>query len=456
MAQGLLSVAAMRDRTENMPHHDVPEAAASNAMHGHEDDFQGDERDFENLIAEMVATFVRIRAEHIDAEIDQWLERVGRALDLDRANVGEYNRSTGIMRATHCWAREGIPPIPKGINTATVLPELTARALAEETVVFSSRDALPPALLQELDNSQLAKGVKSNVTMPLKVGGAIIGGVAFGSLRRQRRWSRQTLRRLRLVAEVFGSALERKRDIEEIRRLSNELFDISNVSKMGELTASLAHELNQPLGAILNNAQAALSILNTEAPDIQEAREALKDIVRDDNRAADIINHVRVLLHKGEAQRCKLDPREILLALELIMKHDAVMKNISFRVEFAQPLPAISGHKTQLTQALINLVMNAFDAVLEKSEQPRLVLVTAAAREAGRLFIEVRDSGIGIDPRMVPQLFRAFFTTKAKGMGMGLAIVHSVVESHDGEIHVRPNPDGGTTFEIILPTIPHG
>lgn len=410
--------------------------------------------DFEDFIGDMVNSFVRVRAEHIDEEIDHWLEKIGVALSLDRANIGEYERSSGTIQATHCWARPGVRPVPRGIDPAHFLPELTRRTLAGETVVFSTRDSLPPVLLEEINNSSLAQGVKSNVTMPLKIGGTIIGGVTFDSMLRERKWSPRLVKRLALIAEVFGSALERKREIEEIRRLQTELFEVSGRSIMGELTASLAHELNQPLGAILNNAEAVLTLLDTKPADLVEAKAALEDIVHDDRRAADIIHHVRTLLRRGETQPSLLDPEEILLDVERILKHDAVMKKISFRVEVERQLPAITGHKTQLTQALVNLVLNAFDAVTENVAEQRVVRVTAAAHESGHLSISVQDSGPGIDPRTVPQLFRAFFTTKAKGMGMGLAIVRSVVEGHGGEIRVTPNADRGTTFEIILPASP--
>lgn len=434
----------MRARFEKTPSFPAPPDVDN--LHDEDADI-----DFEDLIGEMVTTFVRIRAERIDEEIDRWVERVGLAVDLDRVNVAEYDGATSLMRVSHCWTRDGIPPVPKGIDTASCLPQLTAMALSGETVVFSSREELPRSLIPEANNTDFVQGVKANVTVPLKVGGAIIGGVAFGSLRRERKWSPRMLRRLQLVAEVFGGALERKRDIEKIRRLYNELSEISNNSRMGELTGSLAHELDQPLGAILNNAEAAISILSAESPDIHEAKEALEDIVRDDRRAADIIQHVRNLLRRGEVHPSLMDPAEVLLDVEKILKHDAVMRNIDFSVDFARPLPMISGYKTQLTQALVNLVLNAFDAVTEVDEQPRLVSVSAT-QGIGTLCVAVRDSGEGIGPRIVEHLFRPFFTTKQHGMGLGLAIVRSIVESHGGEITARRNPDRGTTFEVKLPS----
>lgn len=407
---------------------------------------------FEDLLGKMMATFVRITADQIDAEIEHWLKRIGLAIGLDRGTVAEYDARHGIMRTTHCWAREGIRPVPKGIDAGRFLPWLTSKSLTGETVVFSKLHN-PSEALTDLQ-FKFADGVKSNVTIPLKVGGAVIGAVAFGSLRSERNWSPQLIRRLRLVAEVFGSALERRRDIEEIRRLHNELYQVSNTAVMGELTASLAHELNQPLGAILNNAQAASRLLAAEQPDLPEVRAALEDIVRDDGRAADIIRHVRALLRRGDATQSALDPRELLLEVERILKHDAIMKNISFGVEAVRPLPFVLGHKTLLMQALINLILNAFDAVGENGGEPRVVVVTATTRETGQLSIAVRDSGKGIDPEIVPHLFNAFFTTKDKGMGMGLAIVRSVVESHGGQLRVIQNPDRGSTFEFTLPAIP--
>jgi C4-dicarboxylate-specific signal transduction histidine kinase len=169
-------------------------------------------------------------------------------------------------------------------------------------------------------------GTKSNVTLPLKVGGAVVGSVQFGAVHVQKYWSEHELRRLKLLAEVFGSAFERKRAEAEIRRLSEELRQASQVMTLGELTASLAHELNQALGAILNNAKAAGRLLAVRTPDLKELDDSLDDVLRDDARAVDIVKSVRALFQRGEAKMATVDVRQLLLDVERIVSVDARMR----------------------------------------------------------------------------------------------------------------------------------
>jgi len=220
---------------------------------------------------------------------------------------------------------------------------------------------------------------------------------------------------------------------------------------MVDLTASLAHELKQPLGAILSNAQAVRRFLTAKKPDLAEVKAAVDEIIQDNSRAVETIRNVRALFQRDEAQMSSVDLKQVLLDVKRILAGDAVFKNISFELDLPASLPTVLGNRTQLVQALMNLVLNAFDAVGESGEGPREVAIHARERETGRVHIEVRDSGIGIDPEVMPRLFDLFFTTKPKGMGMGLAIVRSIVESHGGKMWVKRNPDRGATLEFDLP-----
>ena len=230
---------------------------------------------------------------------------------------------------------------------------------------------------------------------------------------------RRIVQRLRLVAEVFGGALERQRSTAEIRRLTAEMRHISGVAMMGELTASLAHELNQPLGAVLNNAHAARRLLAAKKPDLGEIGEALDDIVRDNSRAVATIRQLRSLFQRGESQTLPVDIQNIFRDIDRIVGADAREKKIDLRVDVAPPLPVVFGDRTQLTQAVLNLVNNAFDSICAVDEGPREVVLRAGGGEAGRLRVAVCDSGEGIDSKIMPRLFDPFFTTKSTGMGMG-------------------------------------
>ena len=267
-----------------------------------------------------------------------------------------------------------------------------------------------------------------------------------------------SLRNAHLYADLQQENRDRRKAEEELRQSSDALNHLqeevrraSRASMMGELTASLAHELNQPLGAILSNAQAARRLLAGKKPNVQDASAALDDVIRDDTRAADIIRNIRGLFQRDKMEMSPLDLRQILLDVETLLRSDGSTKKISFRLDLPPSLPAVVGNRTHLIEVLINLVSNAFDSVRESADGPREVEVCARQRETGRVHIAVRDSGKGIDPEIMPRLFDAFFTTKPKGMGMGLAIVRSIVENHGGRLWATRNPDRGATLEFELP-----
>jgi signal transduction histidine kinase len=405
---------------------------------------------FEELLGELSTTFVRITADKIDSEIKRWLRRIVLALDFDRSTVAEINSTDGILIATHQWAREGVMPTPARMDVAAILPWLTSRIFADEVVALSRVEDAPPEAARDLEFARLM-GNKSFLAIPLKVGGAVVGVVTFGSIRAEKTWNDRGVRRMRLVADVFGNALERKRAVAEIRRFEEEMHQISRVAMMGELTVSLAHELNQPLGAILNNAQAARRMLMSDPPDLKETCSALDDIVRDNSRAVEIVAQVRALFQRSETQNTQVDLRQVLLDIESLLRHEAMVKGISLRLATPDSLPSLVGQRTQLMQLLLNLVLNAFDAVCESPSERREVEIRASDDGAGHIRVAVRDSGKGIDPSNMARLFDAFFTTKEKGIGLGLAIARSIVEKHGGRLWAVPNPDHGASLEFELP-----
>jgi signal transduction histidine kinase len=405
---------------------------------------------FEDLLAEFSAIFVRIPSDQVDAQLTQWLQRIGLFLKIDRSAIVQLSQADGQPRITHQWSAEGIRPNPIGLNVAKVMPWLAGRLAAGELTVVSSERELPADASKDLEWGRVI-GFKSIVAVPFKVGGIIDGGVSFGSILRERTWSARIVQRLRLVAEVFSGALERQRSAAEIRRLSAEMRQISGVAMMGELTASLAHELNQPLGAVLNNARAARRLLAARKPDLKEIGDALDDIARDNSRAVETIRQLRALFQRGEIQMLPLDIQSIFHDIDRIVREDAQSKKIDLQIEVPASLPTVAGDRTQIMQAILNLVSNAVDSVCETGHEPRVVALRASAREAGHLHVAVCDSGKGIDSTILPRLFDAFFTTKSTGMGMGLAIVRTIVETHGGRLWATQNPGRGATLEFELP-----
>ncbi len=407
--------------------------------------------DFEKLLGDLSAAFVRVSPEDVDREIEQWLQRIVLALEVDRGTVTQFERATGGLLITHQWAREGVfASVDKGKNVERSFPWLASKVFSGELVVLSNLpQGLPPEAANERAALEVDK-IKSHITVPLKIGGKIVGGVSFAKLLSERGWSEKEVQRLKLVAEVFGNALERKRAFAEHHHLEQDLRKISSAAMMGELTAALAHELNQPLGAILNNAHAARRLLAAKKPDLTEIGAALDDIVRDNSRAVETIRQLRALFQHGEMQMLRVDIQGIFRDVDRIVRADAQSRQVDLQIDVRPTSPIVLGDRTQLTQAVLNLVTNAFDAVCETSDE-RTVVLQASEREAGHLHVAVCDSGTGIDSKILPRLFDPFFTTKPTGMGMGLAIVRTIVETHGGRLWATQNPGRGATVEFILP-----
>lgn len=408
-------------------------------------------RRFEELVGELSAAFVRATEDQIDHEIKRWHRKIVLSLGLDRSSIARIDAQSKTFHLVHYWARPGTPPMPDGFNFGPVVPMLTQKMIAGEPVIYSSPDELPPEF--DLDLKQAGElAPKSFVAIPMVVGGVTVGVVGFATQNRFRRWPKQVLRRLHLVAEIFSNALQRQRAAAANAALRAELTHVSRAATMGELAASLAHELNQPLAAILHNAEAIQSLLAVDNPDLDEIRAAIAEIVEDDGRAGEIIRRLRSFFRREDLAKTTIELGTAVGQIARIVQSDAVIRNVNLTLDVSPQAPTVSGDRVQLQQAIINLVLNAFDAAAGVKHGPREVVLKIPPAENGWARIIVQDSGDGIKPEVLPRIFDAFFTTKPSGMGMGLPISQSIVEAHGGRLSASANQDRGVTFEIALPT----
>lgn len=239
------------------------------------------------------------------------------------------------------------------------------------------------------------------------------------------------------------------------QRHRDELAHAGRVSVMGQLASALAHELNQPLGAILRNAEAAELFLQANPPDLQEVSAILADIRKDDQRAGEVIDRMRALLKRRESQWSDIDINVLTGEVAGLVRPDAERRKINLALDLAPTVPPMRGDAVQLQQVLLNLLLNAMDAVNDRAPEERHISVRTRTAD-GHVEIVVSDAGHGIAPENLKRLFEPFFTTKPNGMGMGLAISQSIIGVHGGHIAANNNPDGGATFRITLPTSGEG
>jgi PAS domain S-box-containing protein len=257
------------------------------------------------------------------------------------------------------------------------------------------------------------------------------------------------------VIEVVGTVMdvtERKRAEEErerLRQVQADLAHLSRVTTMGELTASLAHEIRQPIAAAVTNAKTCLRWLGRDDPDLVEAREAASRIVKDVTRAADIISSVSLLFKKGALQRELVDVNELVREMIVLVRSEANRYSISIHTELAEDLPKVMADRVQLQQVFMNLMLNGIDAMKETTGGGELTIKSAACD--AQLLISVSDTGMGLPPEQADQIFRAFFTTKDNGTGMGLPISRSIIESHGGRLWATSLSGRGATFQFTLP-----
>jgi C4-dicarboxylate-specific signal transduction histidine kinase len=252
--------------------------------------------------------------------------------------------------------------------------------------------------------------------------------------------------------EFVGAVMdvtERRRAEAALRRAQADLAHVTRLTTMGELSASIAHEVNQPLAAVVTNANACLRWLDRVPPNLDEVRDAVRRILRDGSRGSEVLARIRALLKKEEPSRTQLKVNEVVHDTLALIRAD--LQGAAIQTDLAEELPDVSADRVQLQQVLLNLTMNAIDAMRPVTNRPRLIRIQTRDQGGRAVLVAVQDSGLGLSPEQMDRLFEIFYTTKPEGLGMGLSICRSIIEGHGGRLWAEPNRGPGATFQFTLP-----
>jgi two-component system, LuxR family, sensor kinase FixL len=303
-----------------------------------------------------------------------------------------------------------------------------------------------PAPLEEIDEELLRAGRWEGELVHTRRDGTQVIVASRWSLQRDEQG------RPRATLETNNDITERKHAEEALRNAQVELSHVTRVMTMGELASSIAHEVNQPLSAVVTNGNACLRWLALNPANLDEARECLRRIIRDGSRASEVVARIRALAKKSSLEKTSLNLNDTIQDVLALINSEVRRSKIWLRTELATDLPLVLGDRVQLQQVILNLVVNGIEAMKAITDRPRELLIKSNQYESDKVLVAVQDTGIGLDPENLERIFNAFFTTKPEGMGMGLSISRSIIEAHGGRLWARPNDRLGTTFQFTLPT----
>lgn len=327
----------------------------------------------------------------------------------------------------------------------------TAAYRAEPVIVS---DIATDPLWANYRDLALTHGLRACWSTPiLSPAGKVLGTFAI-YYREPRSPTAQDYSVIRQIVDLASVAVEREQAeeaLEALRQAQADLARINRLTTMGELTATLAHEVNQPIGAAVTNANTCLRWLARDTPNLEEARAAAMRVVTDGRRAAEIINRVRLVFKKGTAERELVDVNGVVGEMIFLLQREAARHNISTRAELAGELPRVMGDRVQLQQVMMNLIMNSIDAMKDADGSKELI-IRSQRTENDHVLVSVTDTGVGLPKEHASQIFNAFFTTKSHGTGLGLRISRSIVESHGGRLWAADNSPRGASFKFTLPT----
>ena len=401
-------------------------------------------------MAQHAVTQILAEAATLEEATPRILRAVCECLVWDVGALWRTDREGGVLRYVEVWHKESIEvrEFEAAIRDSTFKPGIGLPGR-----VWSSREpAYIPDVVHDANFPRAPIAAREMLHaafgFPILLGGEVLGVMEFFS-HDIRQPDRDMLDMMATIGSQIGQFIDRKQAEEALHRAQAELAHVTRVATLGEMTASIAHEVNQPLAAVVNNATACLHWL--AAQNLEEARQSAEFVIADSHRAGEIIGRIRALIKKAPSRKDRVDVNETILEVIALARSEVQSNGVSLRTRLGDELPLILGDRIQLQQVILNLMINAIEAMNEVDDAPRELLISSARGDSQSVLISVRDSGPGLNPDSLDRLFHAFHTTKPHGMGMGLAISRSIVEAHGGRLWAAANVPHGAVFQFTLP-----
>ena len=406
----------------------------------------------QRLLAQHRVARILAEAATVEEATTKILQAVCECMGWDLGARWRIDGEAGVLRCTEIWRTPSVeaPRFEAATRGSTVR---SGSGLAGR-VWASGAPAQIPDVVQDpefhLAHIAAREGLHAAFALPILLGSEVLGVIGFIS-REVGQTDQNLLDMLATIGSQIGQFAERKRAESALRLAQTKLAHVTRVMTMGELTASIAHEVNQPLGAIVASAASAARWLAAKPPNMDKALRALERIVNDGRRAGAVIGRIRALMKRQTPRKGWLDINETILEVIALAQHELRRNDILLETRLAQRLPLVQGDRVQLQQVLLNLIVNAIEAMSGIDERRHELTIVSATDGPDVVGVEVRDSGTGLDPQRATHLFEPFYTTKAEGIGIGLSISRSIIEAHGGRLSAAANSPHGAVFRFSLP-----
>jgi signal transduction histidine kinase len=404
----------------------------------------------QRLMAQHTVTQILAEAATLEGATPKILQTVCKFLGWDLGALWNIDREAGVLRCVEVWHKESV----EASQFEAISRESTfTLGIGLPGRIWSSHEpAYIPDVVHDANFPRASiaaqEGLHAAFGFPILFGGDVLGVMEFFS-HEIRHPEQELLNMMATLGSQIGQFIERKRAEDALHHAQMELAHVTRVATLGEMTASIAHEINQPLGAIANSASACLRWL--EAQKLEEARRSATRVIAESHRASEIIGRIRELTKKAPPRKDWLDVNETIYEVIVLVQSGVQRNGVALGTQLSDDVPLILADRIQLQQVILNLMMNAIEAMSGAGEGPRELWISSEKVGSTDVLIAVRDSGPGLDPKSLDHLFDAFYTTKPQGLGMGLAISRSLIEAHGGRLWATANAPDGAVFQFTLP-----